>query len=44
MVLRHLLSWKEVVISKNHVPLSQGGPEVQYLLQEGVPEKGSLIG
>ena len=27
----------------NHTPLSQGGPEVKYLLQGGVSGKGSLI-
>ena len=32
------------LMSKNHTPLSQGGPEVKYLLQGGVSGKESLIG
>jgi hypothetical protein len=44
MVLRHLLSWWRVVMSETVSPLSQGGPEVKYLLQGGVSGKGSLIG
>ena len=43
MVLKHLLSWQIVPMS-NYTPLSQGRPEVKYLLQGGVSGKGSLIG
>jgi hypothetical protein len=42
MVLRHLLSWQKVD-ELNHTPVSQGGPEVKYLLQGGLSQKGSLL-
>jgi hypothetical protein len=42
MVLRHFLSWWKVD-ELNKTPLSQGMPEVKYLLQGGVSGKESLL-
>jgi hypothetical protein len=42
MVLRHLLSWWRVAMSKAIPPFS-GQPEVKYLLQGGVSGKRNLL-
>jgi hypothetical protein len=43
MVLRHLLSWRRVVINKTVPHFLRVRPEVKYLLQGGVSGKGSLL-
>jgi hypothetical protein len=30
-----------LIVENGYIPTSQGGPEVKYLLQEGMPGKGA---